>query len=197
MDELALFLSLRAEEIADNGMAIYMMVSKSVSVLSTKTLEPYLSLFSKAFEHAAAEFQKVGQVELAKLTEQALIAAKIPEFFLDEHDVRSVLSRDSISEVFSLQEISADDVLWNAKTGKGLATFNWSWAVNSIMSTMGIYIQSLESSKKNVNLLHIIIEAVKENLISLSEKYYPDGKLNVSYLYFVVKRLPRKMMFTS
>ena len=195
MDELALFLSLRAEEIADNGMAIYMIVAKSVTVLSSKTPEAYLSLLSKAFEHAAAEFQSVGEVELAKLTEQALTVAKIPEFFLDEHDVRSVLSRESVSKVFSLQEINADDVLVDGKTGKGLAAFIWSWAVNSIMSTVGPWIDSLKSSKNNTNLLHIryrIIEAVKQNFMSLSEKHYPDGKHYVTYLYFVVKRLPRQ-----
>ena len=57
----------------------------------TTGLSPYYGLFSKAFQHAAEEFCRVGEVELAHLTKQALTAAKIPEFLWSEEDIRELI----------------------------------------------------------------------------------------------------------
>ena len=102
------------------------------------------------------------------------------------------MSRDCISKLFSLQEIAAADVLVNGETGTGLADLNWSWSGNTLASTVGAWIETLEGGNRDENLLQRIIEGVRKHWTLLHEKYYSDGKLNASYLYFVLKRLPRQ-----
>ena len=103
------------------------------------------------------------------------------------------MSRDCISKLFSLQEIAAADVLVNGETGTGLADLNWSWSGNTLASTVGAWIETLEEGgKRDENLLQRIIEGVRKHWTLLHEKYYSDGKLHASYLYFVLKRLPRQ-----
>ena len=51
-------------------------------------LSLHRSLFTLAFDHAAAEFEKNGQSDLAVKTREALIATKFPHFFRRERDIR-------------------------------------------------------------------------------------------------------------
>ena len=103
------------------------------------------SLFTMAFDNAAAEFEKIGQSDMAFLTREALAATKFPQFFRCERDIRETL-RD-VKDVLDLVEVHADEVLVDNKNGAGLADFFWSIHGNCIKASLRSWAKTLKDDR--------------------------------------------------
>ena len=105
------------------------------------------SLFTMAFDNAAAEFEKIGQSDMAFLTREALPAVKLPHFFRCESDIQGTLSMDCLKDILELVEVRADEVLVDNKDGAGLADFLWSIHGNCIQSSLRTWAKTYEDRR--------------------------------------------------
>ena len=191
-EDLTLFLKCRAEELADNGLGLYLMVGQpgeNAKHLHLNLVRKEKPIFVEAFEKAASEFERNGDGALARKTEQALLAAKFPWYTRRESDIKDVLSQDCFQNLLKIIELHSEEVMVDAKTGKGLADFIWSVHGNTLLSSIKRWTDKLHDGTSD--LASTITSAVRKHVTLLSERDFPDGKNYLTYTYVVVQRHPR------
>ena len=191
-EDLTLFLKCRAEELADNGFGLYLMVgqpgdnAKHIHLNIVRKSKP---MFVEAFENAASEFERSGEATLASETEQAMQAAKFPWYTRHESDIKEVLSQDCFQNMLKLIELRSEEVMVDGKTGSGLADFLWSVHGNTLFTSVKRWSDKLQ--KGSSELATTITAAVRKHVTLLAERDFPDGKTYVTYTFVVVQRHQR------
>ena len=191
-EDLTLFLKCRAEELADNGFGLYLMVGQPgqhAKHLHLNLVRRSKSIFVEAFEKAASEFERNGEVALASHTEQALLAAKFPWYTRRESDIKDVLSQDCFRNILKMIQLHSEEVMVDSKTGAGLADFIWSVHGNTLLSSIKRWTDKLQNGSSE--LASTITAAVRNHVTLLAERDFPDGKTFLTYTYVVVQRHPR------
>ena len=191
-EDLALFLKCRAEELADNGFGLYLMVGQpgeDAKHSHLNLVRKSKSIFVEAFENAASEFERNGELTLANKTEQALLAAKFPWYTRHKSDIKEVLSHDCFKNILKLIELHSEEVMVDSKTGAGLADFIWSVHGNTLLSSVKRWTDKLQEGSSD--LASTVTTAVRKHVTLLAERDFPDGRTYVTYTYVVVQRHSR------
>ena len=193
-EDLNLFLRLRAEELADNGLGLYLMCAHpgpEAKHVDLNFVMKAKATWTEAFENAVLEFINAGQHTLAELTRQALIAVKFPMFPRQEQHIRETLSREGLKNTLELVDIHSEECMVDNKTGQGLSNFTWSVHGNSLRQALKTWSEGLQGDTCQLDLTSKIMNAVRKQLNLLCERDFADGKTYITYTYIVVKRRPR------
>ena len=200
IDDLTLFLQLRAEELCDDGEGLFLMLGGG----SNDKKDPNYSLsrsfikgrdgsvYKEAFENAAKDPQFA---DIANNIKKAQLASFIPYFLRSESDVLE--SFDQVKDVLELKELKWEDCRVDNGTPEKLADLIWSIHGNALKGSIKDMLnKEKESHEKNVSdiecLSQQIVEALQLHIKLITQRDFPDGVTTTSYMYLVVKRIPRK-----
>ena len=118
---------------------------------------------------------------------------------------RETLSKEHFRSLFDLVEVKSEECLVDNKTAARMTDFVYSVCGNSILGCLKLWALGLKKGDegpsggqgtgnegmKDEDLAVTIMKAMREQYEMLAEKHFPDGKLYLTYMYFVVKRKPR------
>ena len=202
IDDLKVFLELRAEELSDNGEGLFLMVGGgSLGNDKFDRSNPYGgqqvgflnhengSIFKEAFENAAKDVQNKA---FSNEIKRAQLASFAYYFMRCESDVLE--SFDHVKDVLELKELKWKNCPITCGSSKKLGDFIWSihgHSLNESVKTMINEDSSIPIQEKN-DMCDKIINALKRHLYILTERDFPEGNTTASYMYMVVRRKPRK-----
>ena len=193
-EDLTLFFQCRAEELADKGFGLYLMVGQPMEDAKYSHLNIVRKskpIFVEAFVNAASEFERNGETTIASHIEQAMLAAKFPMYTRDKPEIKEVLSQDCFQNTLQLIELHSEEVLVDGKTAAGLVDFIWSVHSNTLLSSVKAFTDKVEHKRGSTELALKITSAVRRHIQLLAERDLPDGKMYVTYIYVVVQRHKR------
>ena len=200
IDDLTLFLKLRAEELCDDGEGLFLMLgggandkndpNYSLSRSFIKGRDG--SVYKEAFENAAKDPQFA---DIANNIKKAQLASFIPYFLRSESDVME--SFDKVKDVLELKELKWEDCRVDNGTPEKLADLIWSIHGNALTGSIKDMLnKEKESHNKNNSdiecLSQQIVNALQLHIKLITQRDFPDGVTTTSYMYLVVKRIPRK-----
>ena len=200
IDDLTLFLQLRAEELCDDGEGLFLMLGGG----SNDQKDPNYSLsrsfikgrdgsvYKEAFENAAKDPQFA---DIANNIKKAQLASFIPYFLRSESDVME--SFDKVKDVLELKELKWEDCRVDNGTPEKLADLIWSIHGNALTGSIKDMLnKEKESHENDVSdiecLSQQIVNALQLHIKLITQRDFPDGVTTTSYMYLVVKRIPRK-----
>ena len=202
INDMTIFLQLRAEELADNGEGLFLMVGGGSLGFDNLNIDDKYgglhmgfihrkegNIFKEAFENAAKDIENV---EIAKDIQQAHLASFAYYFMRCESDVLE--SFEHVKDVLELKELQWKSCPVTCGSSEKLGDFLWSIHGNSITECTKNMVEkdnAIDSNDK-INISNGIINAVKRHLYILTEKDFPEGKYMGNYMYMVVKRKARK-----
>ena len=105
-----------------------------------------------------------------------------------------MLSNEHFRSLFDLVEVKSEECLVDNKTAARMTDFVFSVCGNSVMGCLRPWALGLrkgDAELKDRDLADTIMKAMREQYEMLAEKHFPDGRLYLTYMYFVVKRKPR------
>ena len=199
---MTIFLQLRAEELADNGEGLFLMVGGgSLGFDNLNINDKYGglkmgfihrkegSIFKEAFENAAKDIKNV---KIAKDIKRAQLASFAYYFMRCESDVLE--SFENVKDVLELRELQWKSCPITCGSPEKLGDFLWSIHGNSLIecTTALIDKDNAIDTKEKIDLSNRIINTVKHHLYVLTEINFPDGNTAGNYMYMVVKRKARK-----
>ena len=198
--DLTLFLKLRAEELCDNGEGLYLMLGGGSNdqddpsyALSRSFIKGRNgSVYKEAFENAANDPQFAS---ISSKIKEAQLASFIPYFLRSESDVKE--SFDQVKDILELKEIKWEYCKVDNGTPEKLAELIWSIHGNALAGSIKeMLIKNHESHDENIssieNLHQQILNALQLHIKLISQRDFPDGVSTTSYMYLVVRRIPRK-----
>lgn len=196
--DLTQFLKLRADELIDGGFGLYLMVGSEREEANSRIMKSPEPLFFQAFLNTASEFASKGQSHLANYTKEAMAVAKYPIFYRNKKDIRDTLSQECFKNIFELVEVQSEECLLDNKTGVGMTNMMLSICENAMFASLRHWAEDFSQAQRDDDLATSgddlttsIMEAWKSHLGLLVDKNFPDGKFYLTYLYLVVKRMPR------
>ena len=193
-EDLTQFLKLRAGELVDNGLGLYLMCAHpgpDAKHVDINFVMKDKATWTEAFENAVQEFENTGQPTLAEQTRHALMAVKFPMFPRREQHIMETLSQDCLKNTLELVDIRSEECMVDNTTGQGLSNFTWSVHGNSLQQALKTWSEKLQGDKCQLDLVSTIKNAVRRHLNLLCERDFADGKTYITYTYILVKRRPR------
>ena len=199
VDNLVLFLKLRADELHDNGEGLFLMVGGG-SLGHDKTnkdnpyggrqhgflLGPNGSIFREAFENAANDPH---YAHISKAIAEANLNSCIYYFMRCESDVRE--SFQHVKDVLELKELKWKNCLVNCGTSQKLTDFIWSIHEHALKESIKLTLNERKNSFDKKDVEQEVIDALKLHVNILTKNNFPEGQITVSYMYMVVKRIQR------
>ena len=200
VDDLSLFLKLRAEELCDNGEGLFLMLgggSKDKKDPSYALSRSFIkgrngSVYKEAFENAANDPQ---YASIASKIKEAQLASFIPYFLRSETDVME--SFEQVTDVLELKELKWESCKIDCGTTDKLAELIWSIHGNALAGSIkDMLLRDDYSHASDVSdtesLGQQIISALQLHIKLITDRDFPEGISSTSYMYLVVKRIPRK-----
>lgn len=208
IDDLILFLKLRADELCDNGEGLFLMVGGGSLGFDEKNMydtyggqhNGFLkgsngSIFKEAFENAASDPQ---YYSIQKEIKEAHLAAFTYYFLRCEADVKESFAH--VKDILELKELKWENCPIKCGSPSKLADFIWSIHGNALDGSVKKMLNKRKTSDldakesmQNTDIIHMkIVEALKVHINILTKRDFPDGNTTASYMYMVVKRKPRK-----
>ena len=203
LNDLTLFLKLRADELCDNGEGLFMMLGRgdlgcdeSENKKRTSFIRgPNGSVYKEAFENAAKD---PNYSEIATEIERVHRATFIPYFLRSESDVME--SFEHVTDLLELRQLEWKDCNINCGSPEALIDLIWSIHGNALKKYIKMEVQhdeefipQLSSSISGTeSLYNKIVEALKFHMGLIAKRDFPDGQTTATYMYMVVKRKPRQ-----
>ena len=141
------------------------------------------------------------------ITQVAQETAAVPKpnpLLDDKPTTRATLSNEHFGTLLDLVEVRSEECLVDNKTAARMTDFVFSVCGNSVLGCLrpwamglgkgegeGRGLQNGVGGLKDGDLAGTIMRAMREQYEVLAEKHFPDGRLYLTYMYFVVKRKPR------
>ena len=192
---------LRAEELSDNGEGIFLMAGGgSVGYDEFDSTNPYGgqkigfihrkegSIIKEAYENAAKDSRNE---QIAKHIKAVHHASFVNAFLRCESDVLE--SFEHVKDVLELKELRWENCPVTCGSSEKLVDFIWSIFENSLTECTKTMISKNEaiSIKEKDDLTKEIMNAVKQHLYIIAKRDFPEGQLDHTYMYMVIKRKPR------
>ena len=201
IEDLIKFLKLRADELSDNGEGIFLMAGggsngndeldstnqyggQKIGFIHRKEG----SILREAYENAAKDF---ANEHIEKDIKRAHRASFVNAFLRCESDVLE--SFEHVKDVLELKELKWENCPVTCGSPEKLGDFIWSIFENSLTECTKTMIGKKDSIgiKEKDDLTKEIMNAVKHHLYIITKRDFPDGKLDHTYMYMVIKRKPR------
>ena len=103
-----------------------------------------------------------------------------------------MVCNEHFGRLFDLVEVRSEECLVDNKTAARMTDFVFSVCGNSVLGCLKQWAMGLdEEDLKGRDIPVSIMKAMREEYEMLAEEHFPDGRLYLTYMYFVVKRKPR------
>ena len=119
-----------------------------------------------------------------------------------------MLSDDHFATLFDLVEVRSEECLVDNETAARMTDFVFSVCGNSVLGCLRPWAMGLNGEEnrregdgghgdgfrglEDGDLAGTIMGAMREQYEMLAEQHFPDGRLSLTYMYFVVRRKPRR-----
>ena len=203
LNDLTLFLKLRADELCDNGEGLFMMLGRgdlgcndSENTKRTSFIRgPNGSVYKEAFENAAKD---PNYCEIAMEIERVHQATFIPYFLRSESDVME--SFEHVTDLLELRQLEWKDCNINCGSPEALMDLIWSIHGHALQKYIRREVQHDEeiisqlpsSISGTESVYNKIVEAIKFHMCLIAKRDFHDGQTTATYMYMVVKRKPRQ-----
>ena len=199
VEDLALFLKLRADELHDGGEGIYLMVAECTAnppflpgyeeyKNNPMVNGPEGSLYKLAFERAAMD---PAYSNLASKIKTAQRACFVPYYLRNDSDVMESVKQ--VENVLHLVSLKRENLVVECGSAKNMADYAWSIHGNSIENSIRSIVLTSENNGTigQDGACSEIIQAVQKHAHIICEEKFPDGTLVIGCMYIVVRRKPR------
>ena len=146
------------------------------------------SIIKEAYENAAKDFRNE---KIEKDIKRAHRASFVNAFLRCELDVLE--SFEQVKDVLELKELRWENCPVTCDSPEKLGDFIWSIFENSLTECTKTMIGKKDSIgiKEKDDLTKEIMNAVKHHLYIIAKRDFPEGQLDHTYMYMVIKRKPR------